>query len=164
GMGVDLRPGMAVTAIEPGPQVIAGPSRQEFDAVLLTTGATPLPWLRGGGLACDERGFVLVQDTLQSVSHPEVFAAGDCATLRSQPVSKSGVYALRQGEALAASFRRLAQGQAPLAYRPQQHALLLLSCGRRYAIAQRGGWEAEGRWVWWWKDRIDRRWIRSLTV
>jgi len=164
GLGVDLRPGMAVTAIEPGPTVIAGPSRQEFDAVLLTTGAAPLPWLRGSALERDERGFVLVDDTLQSVSHPEVFAAGDCATLRSGPVPKSGVYALRQGETLALSFRQVVQGAAPAAYRPQRHALLLLSCGRRYAIAQRGGWSAEGRWVWWWKDRIDRNWIKSLTV
>jgi pyridine nucleotide-disulfide oxidoreductase family protein len=164
GMGVDLRPGMAVTAIEPGPQVIAGTSRQEFDLVILTTGAAPQPWLRGGGLACDERGFVLVDDTLRSVSHPDVFAAGDCATLRSAAVPKSGVYALREGETLALSFRQVVQGQPPAVYRPQRHALLLLSCGRRYAIAQRGDWTAEGRWVWWWKDRIDRHWIRSLTV
>lgn len=164
GMGVDLRPGMAVTAIEPGPLVIAGPSRQEFDVVLLTTGAAPLPWLRGSPLERDERGFVLVDDTLRSVSHPEVFAAGDCATLRSGAAPKSGVYSLRQGETLAANFRRLVSGEPLAAYRAQRHALVLLSCGRRYAIAQRGGWSAEGRWVWWWKDRIDRKWIRSLTI
>jgi pyridine nucleotide-disulfide oxidoreductase family protein len=164
GMGVDLRPGMAVTAIEPGPLVIAGTTRQEFDVVILTTGAAPQPWLRSSGLQCDERGFVLVHDTLQSLSHPEVFAAGDCASLQSGAVPRSGVYALRQGQALADSFRRLVQGQAAAAYRPQRKALLLLSCGARYAIAQRGGWTAEGRWVWWWKDAIDRRWIRSLAV
>jgi hypothetical protein len=45
---------------------------------------------------------------------------------------------------------------------PQVRALLLLSCGARYAIAQRGGWTAEGHWVWLWKDWIDRRWLRSL--
>jgi NADH dehydrogenase FAD-containing subunit len=93
-----------------------------------------------------------------------VYAAGDCATLRSGPVPKSGVYALRQGEALALNFRRLARGEPALAYRPQRHALLLLSCGRRYAIAERGPWSAEGRWVWWWKNRIDRAWVKSLTV
>lgn len=164
GMGVDLRPGMAVSAIEPGPTVIAGASRQEFDAVLLTTGAAPLPWLRGSPLERDARGFVLVDDTLQSVSHPEVFAVGDCATLRSGAVPKSGVYSLRQGETLESNFRRLVRGEAPLPYRAQRHALVLLSCGRRYAIAQRGGWSAEGRWVWWWKDRVDRAWVKSLAV
>ena len=164
GMGVDLRPGMPVTAIESGPLVVAGATRQEFDVVILTTGAAPYPWLRTSGLQCDERGFVLVHDTLQSLSHPEVFAAGDCASLQSGPVPRSGVYALRQGEALIQSLRQLVQGQPATAYRPQRHALLLLSCGARYAVAQRGGWSAEGRWVWWWKDAIDRRWIRSLAV
>ena len=163
-LGVDLRPAMPVTALEPGPLVIAGATQQEFDLVILATGATPHPWLRASGLACDEPGFVQVQATLQSVSHPEVFAAGDCASLLERPVPKSGVYALRQGETLVTSFRRLVEGQAPAPYRPQRRALLLLSCGRRYAIAERGGWSAEGRWAWWWKNAIDRRWVRSLRA
>ncbi len=160
---VDFRAGMTVTAIEPGPVVIAGPARQEFDLVLLATGAAPLPWLRESGLDTDERGFVLVQDTLQSVSHPEVFALGDCATLRSAPHPRSGVYAVRHGEALAHNLRRVLAGAALQPYAPQKKALVLLSCGARYAIAGRGGWAARGRWVWWWKDRIDRRWIRSFA-
>lgn len=160
---VDYRPGMPATALEPGPVVVAGPARQEFDLVLLATGAAPHPWLAASRLAADERGFLLVSDTLQSVSHPEVFAIGDCATLRDAPHPKSGVYAVRHGEALAENLRRLFAG-APLApYAPQRKALLILTCGARYAIAERGGWSARGRWVWWWKDRIDRRWIRSLS-
>src|SRR5207244_5940209 len=71
--GVDFRPGMAVTAIEPGPVVIAGTSRQEFDRVVLATGAVPQPWLRASGLATDEPGVALVQPTLHAVSHPELF-------------------------------------------------------------------------------------------
>src|SRR4051812_21880056 len=108
GMGVDFRPGMPVTAIEPGPLVLAGASRQEFDLVLLATGAAPLPWLKSSGLERDARGFALVGDTLQSLSHPEVFATGDCASLRGTSLPKSGVYAVRQGEALAQTFRNLA--------------------------------------------------------
>jgi pyridine nucleotide-disulfide oxidoreductase family protein len=160
---VDFRPGMAVTAIEPGPVVIAGSARQEFDLVLLATGAAPLPWLRSSGLAADQRGFVLVHDTLQSVSHPEVFALGDCASIRDAPHPKSGVFAVRHGEALIANLRRLMAGVPLEPYVPQQKALMLLTCGGRYAIAERGGWRAQGRWVWWWKHRIDRRWIRSFS-
>lgn len=161
-MGVDYRPGMPITAIEPGPQVLAGRSRQEFDLVLLTTGALALPWLRSSGLAVDERGFTLALDTLQSVSHPEVFVLGDCATLRSGAHAKSGVYAVRHGEALAENLRRLLAGAALEPYRPQKEALLLLTCGSRYAIAQHGKWSAQGHWVWWWKNRIDRGWMKSF--
>ena len=161
--GVDFRPGMPASAIEPGPVVIAGAPRQEFDLVLLATGAAPLPWLKSSGLERDTRGFVLVHETLQSTSHPEVFAAGDCASLRGADLPKSGVYAVRQGETLAQTFRNLAQGQPPVAYRPQRRALLLMSCGARRAIAQWGGRTAQGGWVWRWKNRIDRRWLRRLA-
>ena len=159
---VDYRPGMPVTAIEPGPVVVAGAAHQDFDLVLLATGAAPLPWLKSAGLATDERGFVLVHATLQSLSHPEVFVLGDCATLRDSPHPKSGVYAVRHGELLIANLRRLFSGQALEPYVPQKRALLLLSCGARYAIAQRGGWSAQGRSLWWLKDRIDRRWVASF--
>ena len=161
--GVDFRPGMAASAIEPGPVVVAGASRQEFDLVLLATGAAPLPWLKSSGLERDERGFVLVRETLQSVSHPEVFASGDCASLQGALLPKYGVYAVRQGEALAQSFRNLAQGQSPVAFRPRRRALLLLSYGKRRAIAQWGSRTAQGAWVWRWKNRIDRAWIRRLS-
>src|SRR3954470_4506117 len=164
GMGVDFRPGMPVSAIEPGPMVLAGASRQEFDLVLLATGAAPLPWLKSSGLERDARGFVLVGDTLQSLSHPEVFATGDCASLRGTSLPKSGVYAVRQGEALAQTLRNLVAGAAPASFRPQRRALVLLSCGRRDAIAQWGGVTAQGAWVWRWKNRVDRNWMKRLQL
>jgi selenide,water dikinase len=163
-VGVDFRPGMPVDAIEAGPVVVSGASSQEFDAVVLATGPAAFPWLRECGLTTDERGFVLVDDGLQSLSHPEVFAAGDCATLRNAPHPKSGVYSLRHGETLDENLRNIV-ARAPLArYAPQANALVIMSCGGKYAIAQRGGWTAEGRWVWRWKNWIDRRWLRSLNA
>jgi pyridine nucleotide-disulfide oxidoreductase family protein len=160
--GVDYRPGMAVSAIERGFVVVSGAARQDFELALLATGATPVPWIRSSGLAIDERGFALVGATLQSVSHPEVFAVGDCATLREAPHPKSGVYAVRHGESLVDNLRRIANDAAPEAYVPQEKALALITCGARYAIAERGDWSAQGFSLWWWKDRIDRRWVRSF--
>jgi selenide,water dikinase len=161
--GVDFRPGMPVTAIERGPLVIAGASHQEFDLVLLATGAAPLPWLRESGLATDERGFVLVDGTLRSTSHPEVFASGDCATLRDGAEPKSGVFSVRQGETLTENLRRIVTRDALKPYEPRAAALQIMSCGGKYAIAERGDWTAEGAWVWRWKDWIDRRWMRGFS-
>jgi len=124
------------------------------DLVVWTAGASALPWLRTSGLAVDEGGFVLVDNRLRSVSHPEVYAAGDCATLRDAPHPKSGVYAVRHATVLCANLRG-----ADVPYAPQRHALALISCGGRYAIADWGGMSWEGAWVWRWKDRIDRRWV-----
>ena len=158
---VDYRPGMRVDAVEPGPVAVAGSSRQAFDLVLWATGPAPLPWLRSSGLALDEHGFVKVDATLRSVSHPEVLAVGDCAALGE---AKSGVHAVRQGATLSINLRNLVEGKPLVAYQPEPKALLLLSCGSRYAIATRGAWSAEGRWAWWWKNWIDRRWLRRLDA
>jgi pyridine nucleotide-disulfide oxidoreductase family protein len=130
---------------------------EAFDLVIWTAGAAALPWLGESGLAVDERGFVLVDETLRSVSHPEVFAAGDCATLRDAPHAKSGVYAVRHAPVLAANLRG-----ARKRFVPQRRALALLSCGTRYAIADWGGISWEGAWVWRWKDRLDRRWVDAF--
>jgi hypothetical protein len=37
--------------------------------------------------------------------------------------------------------------------------LNLLACGARYAIASWGNLSFEGRWVWHWKDHIDRKFV-----
>lgn len=131
--------------------------RETGDLVIWTTGAAALPWLRASGLAVDERGFVLVDDRLRSVSHPEVLAAGDCASLRGAAHPKSGVYAVRHAPVLAANL-----GGAERRYVPQRRALALISCGDRYAIADWNGLSVEGAWVWRWKDRIDRRWVEGF--
>jgi selenide, water dikinase len=158
--GVDYRPGMRIDALEPGPVVVAGRSRQQFDLVLWAAGAAPLPWIENSGLALDDQGFVCVDPTLRSISHPEVFAVGDCAALAE---AKSGVHAVRHGRLLEQNLRNVLLGWPARPYEPEPKSLLLLTCGSRYAIASRGDWAAEGWWVWWWKNWIDRRWMAFLA-
>jgi len=160
--GVDFRPGMAVTAVEPGPVVIAGTSHQEFDLLVLATGPRGIAWLRGCGLETDGRGFVLVDAALRSVSHPDVLAVGDCAKQAGADEAKSGVASVRQARVLEENLRRIATRDEPRPYERRPRALQLISCGAKYAIAERGNWTAEGAWVWRWKDWIDRRWVRSF--
>ncbi len=126
------------------------------DCAIWATGAAAPRWLRTSGLALDEQGFVRVDAVLRSVSHPQVFAAGDVAALAPRGVPKSGVYAVRQGSLLAGNLRRVLEGRGLRRFSPQRHALVLLGTGPRHAIASRGALHFEGAWVWRWKDRIDR--------
>lgn len=136
---------------------------QKPDLLLWATGAQAHPWLRNSGLATDAAGFVRVDSSLRSISHANIFAAGDCAAF-AEPLPKSGVYAVRQGPMLAANLRAALEGQAPRAYRPQGRAMALLNLGDGSAMGLWGPFSAEGKWIMNWKDRIDRRFIQRHTL
>lgn len=158
--GITWQGEQRVTRIEANRIVLeCGPSLH-FDACLFATGAAAPRWPRAAGLATDDRGFIRVTPTLQSVSHPYVFAAGDVAAYASgRP--KSGVYAVRAGPVLADNLRAWCLGRPLRDWTPQRNALYLLSTGDRHALASWGRWSSSGDWVWRWKDGIDRRFMRG---
>ncbi|MDJ0738647.1 MAG: selenide, water dikinase SelD [Gammaproteobacteria bacterium] len=132
------------------------------DAVLWVTYAAAPGWPAESGLAVDDDGFITVDRDLRSVSHPNVFVAGDVAAMP-DPRPKSGVFAVRQGPVLAENLRRAAAGRPLKQYRPQKNFLGLISTGDPYAVASRGDWSWEGRLLWQWKDWIDRRFMRKFN-
>ncbi|NDG92869.1 MAG: bifunctional NADH dehydrogenase FAD-containing subunit/selenide, water dikinase SelD, partial [Gammaproteobacteria bacterium] len=103
--GIRLTTGVHVTGYEHGLLDGANGASIPASEVIWATGARPMPWLEDSGLDLDEDGYVLVTPTLQSVSHPNVFAAGDTASMEMDPRPKAGVYAVRQGPILAANLR-----------------------------------------------------------
>jgi selenide,water dikinase len=131
----------------------------DADEIIWVTRAGGAPWLRQTGLALDGDGFIQVSDTLQTLTDPKVFAAGDTASMVNHPREKAGVFAVRQGPPLAENLRRVTEGRALRPYHPQTKWLALISTGDRYAVASRGALAFRGAWVWRWKDWIDRRFM-----
>ena len=161
--GVHLHLGQPVTAVRGGAVVRAGGAAVALDEILWVTQAGAPPWPGAAGLAVDEHGFVQVDDTLRSTSHPDVFAAGDAAAVVGHPREKAGVFAVRQGPPLARNLRRVLLGRRPRPFRPQRRFLSLVSTGDCYAVGGRGPWSFEGGLAWRWKDRIDRRFMAQYA-
>ena len=143
------------------------------DVVLWATGSVGAPWLRESGLSTDARGFLHVTRTLQSPTHPRIFAAGDCATIPGLNLDKVGVHAVKQGPCLRTNLdrtlRRLgSNGSLPGAsalklFRPYPVAPLLLSTGAPRALWTAGPLWASHPWLLRLKHWIDRRWIRTYA-
>jgi pyridine nucleotide-disulfide oxidoreductase family protein len=142
------------------------------DVVIWATGAEAHAWQRDptrrGSLAVDDQGFVRIDAQLRSVSHPQVFATGDCASWAGQALPKAGVHAVRMAPVLASNLRAALTVPAAAGdlrvHRPQRHFLALLATGDGRAIASRGAFGAEGAWAWRWKDRIDRRFLQQFNA
>lgn len=133
------------------------------DATFWVAGAAAHPFIRDSGLRTDERGFLAVNDFMQSVSHPEVFGAGDCATNLQNPRAKAGVFAVRAGPALTANLFAVLHGGPLERQVAPRRFLALVSCGSRYAVGIRGRLSCEGGWTWRWKDRIDRGFVARYS-
>ncbi|HKO67537.1 MAG TPA: FAD-dependent oxidoreductase, partial [Burkholderiaceae bacterium] len=133
------------------------------DAILVATGVSIPAWVRDTQLALDDRGFIAVNSHLQSISHSFVFAAGDVATLTEAPRPKSGVYAVRAAKPLAINLIAALTGKPLGTFSPQRQALYLISTGPKHAIASWGKWTFAGRWVWQWKNSIDRDYIAQFS-
>ena len=161
---VQVEAGNPVAEVAPGRLTTAQGTHYALDEILWVTAAGAAPWLAESGLQVDAQGFVAVNDTLQSASHRAVFAAGDTASVLQHPRPKSGVFAVRQGKPLADNLRRALRNRALVPFRPQRKFLSLITTGDKYAVASRGNWTLQGRAMWRWKDRIDRRFMQQYSV
>lgn len=87
-------------------------------------------------------------------------AAGDCCHMDKHPRPKAGVFAVRAGPPLLENILNYLYKKPLVSYRPQRDFLGLISAGDQYAVATKGNWLAlGGKWVWKWKDWIDRTWM-----
>jgi pyridine nucleotide-disulfide oxidoreductase family protein len=134
------------------------------DATFWVTGAGAQPWIRESGLATDERGFLLTNDFMQSVTYREVLGAGDCASQEHRSLPKAGVFAVRAGPKLAANLRASLADTPLVRHVTSPRHLALISTGGKSAVGVWGGWSWQGIWAWFWKDSIDRGFVARYRV
>ncbi|MCO5974546.1 NAD(P)/FAD-dependent oxidoreductase [Actinoallomurus soli] len=136
-LGVTVRGGVEVTKVLPDAVELAGGETVPADVVLWTGGTRVSPLAAAAGLTVDERGRVVTDAALRSVSHPEVFAVGDAAAIRQgygvmhgtcQSGMPTGVHA-------AVSILRVLKGRRPRPFRFGYYHTPV-SLGRKDAVVQ----------------------------
>lgn len=132
--------------------------------------AHSLAWEIGSkGIAISDRGWIRVHPSLQCISHSNIFAAGDCATIESpnfNPPPSAGVFAVRSGPILVENISNALNDceTSMVEYCPQDDFLKLIACGDGTALGFRFNIPLQGEWVWKLKDKIDNMFMDLFRV
>ncbi|MEL7076868.1 MAG: FAD-dependent oxidoreductase [Cyanobacteria bacterium J06582_2] len=133
------------------------------DHTFWVTQAAAPTWIKESAIETDDRGFILVTDTLQSRSHSDIFAAGDIATMINYQRPKAGVFAVRQGQPLFDNWQHILRGEKLKKYTPQDKYLALIGTGDKKAIASYDSFGWRSAFFWWLKDYIDRKFMNQFV-
>ncbi|MGG6297940.1 selenide, water dikinase SelD [Leptolyngbya sp. AN02str] len=163
--GIQLHLQESVSTIEPDAVQCESGLTVPCDYTFWVTQASAAPWLEASGLKTNDRGFLLVNENLQSISHPQVFAAGDVATMVNHSRPKAGVFAVRQGKPLFDNLHHALQGHPLRPFVPQKQFLILVGLGDHTAVASRSFLTfGPTSWLWHWKDQIDRKFMQRFEL
>ena len=160
--GAKIILGQAVLSVESEILTLDNQQTVSFDACFLVTQVAAPDWLGASGLQLDKNGFLAVRETLQSVTHPYIFAAGDVASISQAPRPKAGVFAVRAGKILARNLRHYILRKPLARWAPQKQYLALIGTGEKQAIATRGDFALSGSLFWHLKCWIDRRFMKKF--
>ncbi|RKE17286.1 NAD(P)/FAD-dependent oxidoreductase [Streptomyces sp. TLI_171] len=118
-LGVQVRSGVEVAEVLPDGVELADGTVVEAAAVLWTSGTRVPPLAAAAGLTVDERGRVVTDGALRSVSHPDVYAVGDAAAIRQRYGVMHGTCqgGMPTGVHAALSILRVLAGKEPKPFR-----------------------------------------------
>ncbi len=162
--GVRILEGSRARGIAAGRVLLDDGDELPADLVLLALGVAPARFFAEAGLAVGDDGGLLVDDTLRSLSFPEIFGAGDCICLRNHALARVGVYAVRQGPVLRRNLLAALEDEAMSQFVPQQRYLQIFNLGDGRGLLLRGSLVLVGRWPFLLKDWIDRRFVARFQV
>ncbi len=155
--GVEVETGRRVVECVGGKVHIEDGSHVEAEVVVAATGVHPPALLAESGLATDAAGAMLVDEYLQSISHPGVFGGGDCIRFESCPLDRVGVHAVRQAPVLHHNLRATMNGRGLREYKPRHRYLQILNFGEGKGLLARGAFVLSGRLPFHLKQWLDRR-------
>jgi NADH:ubiquinone reductase (H+-translocating) len=148
-LGVEVRIGIPVTAID-DTGVRLGEERIAARTVLWAAGVAASPLARDLDAPLDRAGRVLVQPDLSVPQHPEIFVAGDLASVQygGKPVPGVAPAAKQMGRHVAHAIRARLQGRPPTSFRYRDFGNLA-TIGRMAAIVDLHGLKFSGLLAWW---------------
>ncbi|WP_158301905.1 FAD-dependent oxidoreductase [Paenibacillus mesophilus] len=149
-LGVEMMTDTRVVWATPNEVGLSNGSRVPARTIVSAVGTRPGPLIDSLPIVKDDRGKVVTDAHMQLPGYPNIWAAGDCASIP-HPLGGTcppvGIYALKEGAHVARNILRAAENKPPLpfAYRGLGQAV---SIGRRTAVGEMKGIEFKGLPCW----------------
>jgi NADH dehydrogenase len=151
-MGIDVRVTAAVSQVTTVAVQLRDGTAVPTDTVVWTAGVRGDPLVAAWGLPTNRSGRVAVLPTLQVPDRPEVYVAGDLASVDGggAPLPMIAPVAIQQGEGAAANIIRQIRGEAPRPFQYRDRGTLA-TIGRNAAVAYIWGHTFTGfpAWLLW---------------
>jgi NADH:ubiquinone reductase (H+-translocating) len=148
--GAGLHPATPVRAIEAGVVRWDG-GTIAADTIVLAAGTTPSGAAAEIPVERDSRGRIVTNATMRSISHPDVWALGDCASIPGpddKPYPALAQHAIREGRAVAQNVYAAVSGRAPARF-VYRTLGTLAAFGHTQAAADLRGLPLTGFPAWW---------------
>ncbi len=165
----DVRAATPVRSIEAGRVHISGESL-DAGTIVLAPGIVPSAVASAIPVAHDQRGRIVVDASMRSRSHANVWALGDCAAIPGpdgRPYPALAQHAIREARQLARNLKAVVEGKttSPFVFRPLG---TMAALGHTRAVARVFGVRLTGFAAWWVRRTYYLfqmpRWERRLRI
>ncbi|RSL30624.1 hypothetical protein D7Z54_25010 [Salibacterium salarium] len=141
----------------------AGNEMISYGEVLWAEGNEPPLLFDYANLPVDEKGYLLVSSTLQSLGDPAIFGSGDCVTIEEYPVWRKDDV-IRQGEILEENIiRALKNKQRLKRFQPKKKHGAVLNLGLKQGLYLNGDKHSISRRAWKWKTQMDKNFMKQFN-
>jgi NADH:ubiquinone reductase (H+-translocating) len=149
-VGVSIRTRTPVERITPG-CVHLKDEILEASTIILSAGTTPSPTVAKLPLEKDARGKIMVEATMRCKQRPELWAAGDCASIpdpNGRPYPELAQHAMREARVMAENIYAAVNGSPlrPFVYKTKG---IMASLGYHRGVAAAMGIPLRGFLAWW---------------
>ncbi|WLD91914.1 FAD-dependent oxidoreductase [Alkalihalobacillus sp. AL-G] len=145
-------------------EIVTQSSAYSFDTFLCLPTSKASKLFRSSKLPVDEKGKLIVEDTLQVKQFPFIFGTGASVTFRDYPnLPCNHASLLKQGSVLFDNIKGYLQSGEGYRYTPPKRTLSILSTGNRKALLSYGKLSMFGYLPWLLRDRIDRKSIGLIN-
>ncbi len=148
-MGVEVKVDTRVTDCTPDGVTLGDGTRIEASTIVWAAGVVASPGAQWIGAEHDRAGRIIVNPDLTVPDRPNVFVAGDLASVRGERIPGIAPAAKQMGQYIGELIAAHVAGRKPEAPFRYHHAGDLATIGRRAAVVKIGRFELTGFLAWW---------------